>query len=162
MQLPEPAIASQEFSVIHSSDGATAFSVGRVRWPRTGGSRAPSRMPSRPSGFYPSRDHESLSPEALAVGSRRHFIPALLSLPLGGRLLNRSRDCSRSPPAAFSVGAMRTLLRPPLSPACASAQFCHSTVRERIGSWIRYGAIAHRVHVLFWAGCGSCVFGKGI
>ena len=33
---PEPAFASQEFSVIHSSDGATAFSVGRVRWPRTG------------------------------------------------------------------------------------------------------------------------------
>ena len=33
---PEPAFASQKFSVTHSSDGATAFSVGRVRWPRTG------------------------------------------------------------------------------------------------------------------------------
>ena len=38
----------------------------------------------------------SRSPEALAFGSRRHFIPAALSLPLCGCLLNRSRDCSRS------------------------------------------------------------------
>ena len=38
----------------------------------------------------------SRSPEALAFGSRRHFIPASLSLPLCGCLLNRSRDCSRS------------------------------------------------------------------
>src|SRR5258708_5857311 len=49
------------------------------------------------------------SPEALAFGSRRHFIPASLSLPLCGCLLNRSRD-----------GAMLTLLRLPLSAACAS------------------------------------------
>jgi len=38
----------------------------------------------------------SRSPEALAFGSRRHFIPASLSLPLCGCLVNRSRDCSRS------------------------------------------------------------------
>jgi hypothetical protein len=38
----------------------------------------------------------SHSPEAFAFGSRRHFIPASLSLPLCGCLLNRSRDCSRS------------------------------------------------------------------
>ena len=38
----------------------------------------------------------SCSPEALAFGARRHFIPASLSLPLCGSLFNRSRDCSRS------------------------------------------------------------------
>jgi hypothetical protein len=67
-------------------DVATAFSVGRVRWPRTGLSCT---EPQRVSAM-------SRSPEALAFGSRRHFIPASLSLPLCGCLLNRSRDCSRS------------------------------------------------------------------
>src|SRR3954454_25392923 len=41
----------------------------------------PSRAASRPSGFDPSRRITSRSPEALALGSRRHFIPASLSLP---------------------------------------------------------------------------------
>jgi len=59
------------------------------------GSRAPSRKASRPSGFDP-RAIMSRSPEALAFGARRHFIPASLSLPLCGCLLDRSRDCSRS------------------------------------------------------------------
>ena len=38
----------------------------------------------------------SRSPEALAFGARRHFMPTSLSLPFCGCLLNRSRDCSRS------------------------------------------------------------------
>jgi hypothetical protein len=45
------------------------------------GSREPSRAASRPCGFDPSRRITSRSPEALALGSRRHFIPASLSLP---------------------------------------------------------------------------------
>jgi len=84
----------------------------------------------------------SRSPEALAFGSRRHFIPASLSLPLCGCLLNRSRDCSRSRvPPLFSVGAMLTLLRLPLSPACASLRRDFTTHRlgNEIGSWIRHG-----------------------
>jgi hypothetical protein len=100
----EPAFASQEFSVIHSSDGATAFSVGRVRWSRTGLSC------TEPQGVSAIRLRSlarvmSRSPEALAFGARRHFIPASLSLPLCGCLLNRSRDCSRSrvPPLPASA-----------------------------------------------------------
>jgi len=76
----------------------------------------------------------SRSPEALAFGSRRHFIPASLSLPLCGCLLNRSRDCSRSRvPPLFSVGAMLTLLRLPSfsSLRFASARFHHSPFGER-------------------------------
>ena len=90
-----PAFVLQEFSAIHSSDAASAFSVARVRWPRTGLSlnRAEGRLghpASIPRGIM------SRSPEALAFGARRHFIPASLSLPLCGCLLDRSRDCSRS------------------------------------------------------------------
>ena len=49
----------------------------------------------------------SRSPVALAFGSRRHFIPASLSLPLCGCLLNRSRDCSRSRvPPRFLASAL--------------------------------------------------------
>jgi hypothetical protein len=92
---PEPAFASQEFSVIHSSDGATAFRVGRVRWPRTGLSCTEPQGVSANRASIP-RAIMSRSPEALAFGSRRHFIPASLSLPLCGCLVNRSRDCSRS------------------------------------------------------------------
>src|SRR6266702_1801334 len=44
------------------------------------GSREPSRKASRPSGFDPSRDHESLA-GGTRPRSRRHFIPASLSLP---------------------------------------------------------------------------------
>ena len=67
------------------------------------------------------------SPEALAFGSRRHFMPASLSLPLIGCLVNRSRDCTRSrvPPSLHSGGAMLTLLRVPLflrTSAFAAAQ----------------------------------------
>jgi hypothetical protein len=40
----------------------------------------PSRKASRPSGFDPSRDHESLAGDT-RPRSRRHFIPASLSLP---------------------------------------------------------------------------------
>ena len=59
------------------------------------GSRAPSRKRlGRPASIP--RAVMSGSPEALAFGSRRHFIPASLSLPLCGCLLYRSRDCSRS------------------------------------------------------------------
>ena len=71
----------------------------------------------------------SRSPEALAFGSRRHFIPASLSLPLCGCLFNRSHDCSRSrvPPRfrrGSRVGAMLTLLRLPLLlPALRSGVF---------------------------------------
>ena len=61
-------------------------------------SRGPSTYPSRRLGHPASipRAIMSCSPEALAFGARRHFIPASLSLPLCGCLLNRSRDCSRS------------------------------------------------------------------
>jgi hypothetical protein len=59
------------------------------------GSRVPSRKASRPSGFDPSRDHESLA-GGTRLRARRHFIPASLSLPLCGCLVDRSRDCSRS------------------------------------------------------------------
>ena len=59
------------------------------------GSRAPSRKRLGHPASIP-RAIMSRSPEALAFGSRRHFIPASLSLPLCGCLLNRSRDCSRS------------------------------------------------------------------
>jgi hypothetical protein len=72
-----------------------AFSFGRVR-------RRPHRaLVNRAAGRlgHPAslpRAIMSRSPEALAFGSRRHFIPASLSPPLCGCLLNRSRDCSRS------------------------------------------------------------------
>jgi len=65
---PEPAFASQEFSVIRSSDGATASALGASAG-RGPGSRAPSRKASRPSGFDPSRDHESLA------GGTRLWVP---------------------------------------------------------------------------------------
>ena len=58
----------------------------------------------------------SRSPEALAFGSRRHFIPASLSLPLCGCLLNRSRDCSRSRVPRFP--------RRRYADAPAAASFC--------------------------------------
>jgi hypothetical protein len=85
----------------------------------------------------------SSSPEALAFGSRRHFIPASLSLPLCGCLLNPSRDCSRlrvpprfpprryaDAPAAASLCYLRF----------ASAGSRRSPVRTKIGGSIR-GAI---------------------
>jgi hypothetical protein len=62
----------------------------------------------------------SRSPEALALG------PAVISFrrryhcPSFGCLLNRSRDCTRSRVPPLRVGAMLTLLRVPLSAACAS------------------------------------------
>ena len=70
---PVPAFSSQEFSVIHSSDGAPAFSVGASAGCGTG-SRAPSRKASRPSGFDPSRGHESL-----AGGTRLRVPPSFHS-----------------------------------------------------------------------------------
>ena len=72
-----------------------AFSCGRVRQVphRALVNRAAGRL-GHPASIP--RAIMSRSPEALAFGSRRHFIPASLSLPLCGCLLNRSRDCSRS------------------------------------------------------------------
>ena len=69
--------------------------LGRVRWPadRVLVHRAARRL-GHPASIP--RAIMSRSPEALAFGSRRHCIPASLSLPLCGCLLNRSRDCSRS------------------------------------------------------------------
>ena len=117
---PLPAFASLKLSMMHSSDGVPAFSGASAG--RGPGSREPSRKASRPSGFDPSRDHESLA-GGTRPRSRRHFIPASLSLPFFGCLLNRSRDCSRSRvPPRFRVGAMLTLLRLPLFSACASLQ----------------------------------------
>jgi hypothetical protein len=99
-----------KFSVIHSNGGHPPLAL-RASAGRGPGSREPSRRASRPSGFDPSRGHESL-----AFGSRRHFIPASLSLPLCGCLLNRSRDCSRSRvPPRFS--------RPRYADAPAAASF---------------------------------------
>ena len=79
------------------------------------GSRAPSRKASRPSGFDPSRDHESL-----AGGTRLRVPPSFhsgvaITVPSAGAFLTgpASRRGSR-------VGAMLTLLRLPPSPACAS------------------------------------------
>jgi hypothetical protein len=69
----EPAFASQEFSVIGSSDGATASALGASAG-RGPGSRAPSRKASRPSGFDPSRDHGSL-----AGGTRLRVPPSFHS-----------------------------------------------------------------------------------
>ena len=78
-----------------SRDGVPTYRVGRVRW-RGPGSRAPSRDASRPLRLRSLAAILSRSPEALAFGARRHFIPASLSLPLRGCLLSRSTDCSRS------------------------------------------------------------------
>ena len=85
----------------------------------------------------------SRSPEALALGSRRHFIPASLSLPFFGCLLNRSRDCTRSRvPPLSRVGAMLTLLRLPLSllPELRSGAFATSP-RGRFSSEIGWKAV---------------------
>ena len=88
----------------------------------------------------------SRSPEALAFGSRRHFIPAALSLPLCGCLLNRSRDCSRSrvpprfsrrryadAPAAASFSCLRFASarsrRSPVGGAKLEARLARSEVR---------------------------------
>ena len=68
----------------------------------------------------------SRSPEALAFGSRRHFIPASLSLPLCGCLLNRSRDCSRS-----RVPPRFPRRRYADAPAAASFSACASLRRRR-------------------------------
>ena len=57
-----------------------AFRFGACGKCRTGLSYEPSRKASRPSGFDPSRDHESLA-GGTRPRSRRHFIPASLSLP---------------------------------------------------------------------------------
>jgi hypothetical protein len=85
------------------------------------------------------RANMSRSPEALAFGSRRHFIPASLSLPLCGCLLNRSRDGSRSrvpprlprrrdadAPAAASFSCLRL----------ASTRFRQSLLASKTGRWI--------------------------
>ena len=70
----------------------------------------------------------SRSPEALAFGSRRHFIPASLSLPLCGCLLNRSRDCSRS-----RVPPRFPRRRYADAPAAASFSACASLQRDLTG-----------------------------
>jgi hypothetical protein len=107
----------------------------------------------------------SRSPEALAFGSRRHFIPASLSLPLCGCLLNRSRDCSRSrvpprfprrryadAPAAASFSCLRF----------ASARFRQSPVRgTKLEARSDIGAIVHRAHVPFWPDAALARFAKG-
>ena len=129
------------------------------------GSRAPSRKASRPSGFDPSRDHESLA-GGTRLGSRRHFIPASLSLPLCGCLLNRSRDCSRSrvpprfprrryadAPAAASFSCLRF----------ASARFRQSPVRgTKMEARSDIGAFVHRAHVPFWPDAALARFAKGL
>src|SRR3954452_23635945 len=76
----------------------------------------------------------SPSPEALAIGSRLHFIPASLSLPLSGAFLTGlATAVGPASRRGFRAGAMLTLLRLPLSPACAfaSARFRQSSVGER-------------------------------
>jgi hypothetical protein len=141
------AFAALKFSMMHSSDGVPAFSVGRVRWPRTGLSSRAARRLGHPA-LIP-RAIMGRSPEALAFGSRRHFIPASLSLPLCGCLVNRSCDCSRSRvPPLSAGGAMLTLLRLPLSPACASLR--HDLVGYR---WrTRFGGKIQRYHRTFRLG----------
>jgi hypothetical protein len=88
-----PAFASQKFSVIHSSDEVPVFTARPLAADRALVNRAAGRL-GHPASIP--RAIMSRSPEALAFGARRHFIPASLSLPLCGCLLNRSRDCSRS------------------------------------------------------------------
>ena len=84
--------------------------------------------------FGPSRGHRVARRRHSPSGSRRHFIPASLSLtPLCGCLLNRSRDCDRSrvpprfprrryadAPAAASFTALRpgAFRRFPARPLC--------------------------------------------
>ena len=117
---PVPAFSSQEFSVIHSSDGAPAFSVGASAGCGTG-SRAPSRKASRPSGFDPSRDHgvarRRHSPSGPAVISfrRRYHCPSA-----GAFLTGLATAVGPASRRVRRVGAMLTLLRLPLTPACAS------------------------------------------
>src|SRR4051794_36351755 len=85
------------------------------------GSRAPSRKASRPSGFDPSRDHESArrrhSPSGPAVISfrRRYHCPSA-----GAFLTGLATAVGPASRRGSRVGAMLTLLRLPLSPACAS------------------------------------------
>ena len=110
--------------------GLPGFSFGRVRQvPHRALVNRAARRLGHPASIP--RAIMSRSPEALAFGSRRHFIPASLSLPLCGCLLNRSRDCSRSrvpprfprrryadAPAAASFSCLRF----------ASARSCRSPV----------------------------------
>ena len=109
------------------------------------GSRGPSRKASRPSGFDPSRGHESLA-GGTRFGSRRHFIPASLSLPLCGCLLNRSRDCSR--PASRRGSPRRRYADAPAAASFsrlrfASARFRQSPVGgDEIGGY-QHSAAAH-------------------
>ena len=154
------AFAALKFSMMHSSDGVPAFSVGRVRWPRTGLSSRAARRLGHPA-LIP-RAIMGRSPEALAFGSRRHFIPASLSLPLCGCLLNRSRDCSRSrvpprfsrrryadAPAAASFSCLRF----------ASARLRHSPVGERNWKLDPNGLLPPSPSsVLAWR--GSCAFDR--
>ena len=79
------------------------------------GSRAPSRKASRPSGFDPSCDHESLAGDTCLRVPPSFHSGVAITVPSAGAFLTgpASRRGSR-------VGAMLTLLRLPPSPACAS------------------------------------------
>ena len=79
------------------------------------GSRAPSRKASRPSGFDPSCDHESLAGDTCLRVPPSFHSGVAITVPSAGAFLTgpASRRGSR-------VGAMLTLLRLPLSSACAS------------------------------------------
>jgi hypothetical protein len=131
----EPAFAAKEFSPMYSGDGATACRLGASAGRGTG-FHAPSRKRLGHPASVP-RAIMGRSPEALAFGSRRHFIPASLSLPLCGCRLDRSRDCSRSrvpprfprrryadAPAAASFSCLRL----------ASARFRQSPLGSEMGS----------------------------
>lgn len=93
--LATPACSRPIFLIAHLSDVVPTFGVGArpLAADRALVHRAARRL-GHPASIP--RAIMSRSPEALAFGARRHFIPASLSLPLCGCLINRSRDCSRS------------------------------------------------------------------
>jgi hypothetical protein len=106
----------------------------------------------------------SRSPETLAFGSRRHFIPASLSLPLCGCLLNRSRDCSRSRvPPRFP--RRRYADAPAAAPFCclrfASDDFTSHRLVNEIGGWIRRGLSPQSRTFRFGPGAAPGAFAGG-
>ena len=85
------------------------------------GSRAPSRKASRPSGFDPSCDHESLAGDTrLRVPPSFHSGVAITVPSAGAFLTGLATAVGPASCRSSRVGAMLTLLRLPPSPACAS------------------------------------------
>jgi len=144
-------------SILRRAEVRHPFSIGRVRWPRTGLSCTEPQA-SRPSGFDPSRDHESL-----AGGTRLRvpFHSGVAITPLCGCLLNRSRDRSRSRvPPRFP---RRRYADAPAAASFSCLRF--AAARSRSPGWggkseagIRGTAVVMEPHVPFGARCGAGAF----